>query len=46
MRGSATMAMPQHRRGAMTMQITLRRRNPKGGRQLAVVRSNPSKIDA
>jgi len=38
MQGSATTAMPQHRRGAMTPQMAPRRRNPKGGRHFAGAR--------
>ena len=34
------MAMPLHRRGAMTTQMTPRRRNPKGGRHFAGARFN------
>jgi hypothetical protein len=37
MQGSATTAMPLHRRGAMTQQMAPRRRNPKGGRHFAGV---------
>jgi hypothetical protein len=35
MQGSATTAMREHHRGAMTPQMALRRRNPKGGRHFA-----------
>jgi hypothetical protein len=38
MQGSSTTAMPSHRRGAMTKQMTPRHRNPKGGRHFAGVR--------
>jgi hypothetical protein len=38
MQGSATTAMPLHRRGAMTPQMAPRRRNPKGGRHFAGAR--------
>ena len=34
MQGSATTAMREHRRGAMTPQMAPRRRNPKGGRHV------------
>jgi hypothetical protein len=40
MQGSATTAMPEHRRGAMTRQMAPRRRNPKGGRHFAGDRFN------
>jgi len=40
MQGSATTAMPKHRRGAMTPQMAPRRRNPKGGRPFAGARQN------
>jgi hypothetical protein len=35
MQGSATTAMQRHRRGAVTLQMAMRRRNPKGGRRFA-----------
>jgi hypothetical protein len=38
MQGSATTAMQEHRRGAMTPQMASRRRNPRGGRQFAGAR--------
>src|SRR4029450_8260343 len=38
MQGSATTAMREHRRGAMTQQMAPRRRNPKGGRHFAGAR--------
>jgi hypothetical protein len=44
MQGSATTAMPLHRRGAMTPQMAPRRRNPKGGRHFAGGRSNAAKF--
>ncbi|MGH9316600.1 MAG: hypothetical protein ACRD1P_05800, partial [Thermoanaerobaculia bacterium] len=43
MQGSATTAMPLHRRGAMTPQMAPRRRNPKGGRHFAGTRWNAMK---
>jgi hypothetical protein len=39
MQGSATTAMPLHRRGAMTKHMAPRRRNPKGGRHFAGARN-------
>jgi hypothetical protein len=40
MQGSATTAMREHRRGAMTPQMAPRRRNPKGGRHFAGARES------
>ncbi|MFY9551713.1 MAG: hypothetical protein WAU32_11220, partial [Thermoanaerobaculia bacterium] len=37
-------AMPSHRRGAMTTQMALRRRNPKGVRHFAGVRRGAMKV--
>jgi len=44
MQGSATTAMPKHRRGAMTPQMAPRRRNPKGGRHFAAARGKPMRL--
>jgi hypothetical protein len=44
MQGSATTAMQEHRRGAMTPQMAPRRRNPKGGRHIAGGRSSAMKV--
>jgi len=44
MQGSATTAMQEHRRGAMTPQMASRRRNPKGVRHFADTRNKETAL--